>query len=170
MILGRERILEYVRRGIIDIEPFSEDQVGPASVDLTLGNVFRIFGAPHTVDVSDDSFDPSRYGELVDVGEEPIVLEPGEFVLGITRERIRLPPNIMGILAGRSRFARIGLFVHVSSPFVHPGSNNRQVLEILNAGRFRVRLYPGVRVCQIAFLEVEGGTPLNDRYQGQELP
>ena len=37
------------------------------------------------------------------------------------------------MIEGRSRFARIGLFVHITAGFMNPGINNRQVLEIYNA-------------------------------------
>ena len=171
VFLGREEILRLVREGKIVIDPFDPSAVGPASVDLSLGNVFRVFRGGGTVDVFDDSFDPAPYGEIVEIPDSStIALEPGAFVLGITRERIALPENIMGFLSGRSRFARIGLMVHVSSSIVHPGSDNRQVLEIVNVGPYTIRLRPGVRICQIAFSYVEGGEPLRDRYARQRSP
>ncbi len=166
MILGKREILSYVKRGIIRIEPFREENVGPASVDLTLGRVFRVFEGGERI-VLDENIDPSSMGELV---EGEVVLKPGSYVLGITEERIGLPDNIMGILSGRSRFARLGVFVHVSSNIVHPGSYNKQVLEIFNAGPYEVVLRPGVRICQITFAEVRGGVPRPDRYSYQTLP
>ena len=170
MFLGKEEILRLVREGIIEIDPFDEGAVGPASVDLTLGNTFRVF-SPDEVEVYSDSIDASKLGELITLEDwEYIELKPGDFVLGITRERIRLPSNIMGILSGRSRFARLGLMVHVSSNLVHPGSNNRQVLEIVNMGPHLIRLHPGVRICQIAFTEVRGGDLLTGRYANQLEP
>ena len=170
MFLGRNEILRLVKEGILEIDPFDESAVGPASVDLTLGNVFRVF-SPDEIEVYSEDVDASRLGELIELKDwEYIELKPGDMVLGITRERIRLPSNILGILSGRSRFARLGLMVHVSSNLVHPGSNNRQVLEIVNMGPHLIRLHPGVRICQIAFAEVRGGEPLTGRYARQELP
>ncbi len=170
MILGRKEIIRLVREGVIEIDPFDERAVGPASVDLTLGNTFRVF-PPGEIEIYGDDFDASRLGELVEIEDhEFIELNPGDMVLGITRERIKLPEHIAGILSGRSRFARTGLMVHVSSSLVHPGSNNRQVLEIVNLGNQRIRLHPGVRICQIIFIEVRGGTPLTGRYSRQLLP
>jgi len=163
--------LDLIRAGVIKIEPFDESQVGPASVDLTLGNAFRVFSDGPPLDIKDDSFDPALYGEIIHVPDGSyLALEPGAFVLGITRERITLPDNIMGRLSGRSRFARVGLMVHVSSSIVQPGSDNHQVLEIANLGNRTIRLYPGVRICQIVFEEVEGGEKFSDRYQGQTAP
>jgi hypothetical protein len=60
-------------------------------------------------------------------------LLPGQACLGITVETIQLAPGLCGLLEGRSRFARLGLFVHITAGFMQPGINNRQVLEIYNA-------------------------------------
>ncbi len=170
MFLGRKEILRYVKEGIIEIDPFDPSSVGPVSVDLTLGNHFRYIGKG-VLEVYDDSIDPSKMGELIELKDgEFIELRPGSMVLGITKERIKLPENIAGILSGRSRFARAGIMVHVSSNIVHPGSNNRQVLEIVNLGPRVVRLYPGVKICQISFVKVEGGDKNVGRYATQLLP
>ena len=50
--------------------------------------------------------------------DQPYVLEPGCTIHGITRERIELPDDLCGFLEGRSRFARLGLMIHVTSAFV----------------------------------------------------
>jgi len=42
-VLTREEILKEIRQGTIEIDPFEEDQVGPGSIDLRLGNEFRVF-------------------------------------------------------------------------------------------------------------------------------
>ncbi len=170
MFLGRKEILRLVKEGVIEIDPFDEAAVGSVSVDLTLGNHFRVF-SPDEVEVYSEDIDVSRLGELVELEDHQYIeLKPGDFVLGITKERIKLPENILGILSGRSRFARLGLMVHVSSNFIHPGSNNRQVLEIVNLGPHLIRLHPGVRICQVAFAEVRGGEPFTGRYSRQLLP
>ena len=57
--------------------------------------------------------------------ETPYPLAPGETIHGITRERITLPGDIGGWLEGRSRFARLGLMIHVTSGFVQPGVATR---------------------------------------------
>ncbi len=43
------------------------------------------------------------------------LLLPGQACLGITRERIQLSTRLCGLLEGRSRFARLGLFVHITA-------------------------------------------------------
>jgi dCTP deaminase len=170
VFIGKRELLKLIEEGVIEIDPFDPSAVGSVSVDLTLGNHFRVF-SPDELEVYSEDIDPSRLGELVEIQDhEFIELKHGDFVLGITRERIRVPENIIGILSGRSRFARLGLMVHVSSNFIHPGSNNRQVLEIVNLGPHLIRLHPGIRICQVAFAEVKGGVPFTGRYSRQLLP
>ena len=67
-----------------------------------------------------------------------------------------LPPDLCGLLEGRSRFARLGLMIHVTSAFVQPGVSNRQVLEMSNVSGHPLAIHPGVRICQIVLLR-DGG-------------
>lgn len=64
----------------------------------------------------------------------------------------------MGVLGGRSRYARMGLTVHITSAVVQPGSNNHQVLEIVNFAPFPIKLHTGMRVSQIFFQKMESKT------------
>ncbi|MGQ4834493.1 MAG: dCTP deaminase [Candidatus Asgardarchaeia archaeon] len=172
MILTRDIILEYIKQGKIKIEPFSPDQVGPASIDLTLGNTFRVFDNNESIiHINSEDIDIEKYGHIVEVNDnEPIIIKPKQLVLGITREKIWLPKNIAGWLMGRSRFARIGLMVHITASFVQPNSQNRQVLEIFNASNFNIAIYPGVRVCQLILEETKGEAEFRGKFQFQEKP
>lgn len=167
-ILTRDEILRRIRAGEINVEPFSEEQVGPASIDLHLDNRFRIFRRVREVfHVTDDV----RFEEVTDVITVPegdyFVLMPGEAALGITRERITLPENVCGWLQGRSRFARVGLMVHITAAFVQPGIDNRQVLEMNNAGPIPLAIWPGTAICQFVFEETIGRARYAGRFRDQ---
>lgn len=55
-ILTRDPILKLIHNGEIEIDPYSEDLVGPASIDLRLGSDFRVFkNARKTYDVLEDN-------------------------------------------------------------------------------------------------------------------
>lgn len=49
---------------------------------------------------------------------ESYLLLPGQACLGITVEKVQLSSNLCGLLEGRSRFARMGLFV-VRFPYTY---------------------------------------------------
>ena len=172
MILTRDIILDYIKVGKIRIEPFSPDQVGPASIDLTLGNTFRVFNDDNSIiHINSENIDIEKFGRLVVVQDnKPLIVKPRQLVLGVTKEKIWLPKNIAGWLMGRSRFARIGLMVHITASFVQPSSQNKQVLEMFNASNFDIAVYPGVRVCQLILEETKGEAEFKGKFQFQEKP
>lgn len=169
-VLTREVIRAELASGRLRIEPLDEDQIGPASIDLHLGSSLRLLARPaqHPVDVTDDA-DPDAGTRLVSL-DAPHVLAPGETVLGITRERIFLPPDLCGWLEGRSRIARLGLAIHVTSGFVQPGCANHQVLEMSNLAGAPLALHAGVRICQIVLQRTEGQAHYRGRYAQQDTP
>ena len=166
-VLTRDAILAELSAGRLRIEPFEPDQLGAASIDLTLGDEIRVMlpeAAPIDLSGEVDYRDHTRSLKLT----SPFVLEPGCTIHGITRERITLPANLCGLLEGRSRFARLGLMIHVTSAFVQPGVSNRQVLEMSNVAGHPLELHPGVRVCQLVLLRTEGRAAYRGRFAEQE--
>lgn len=163
MILGKREILERIRRKEIVITPFKRKNLQAASLDLVLGNEFRIFKPFEKVPVS-ESFDLKKITELK---KGSVVLGPFDFVLGITKEKIKLPGNVAGFLSTRSRFARLGLSVNLNSPVVQPGVDNKQVLEIFNASRNTLILKHGEKICQLFFMDVKGNGKYNGRFRNQ---
>ena len=167
-VLGRQAILDSIELGAITITPFNPELVGPASVDLTLAPTFRVFRKVHQVIEVREHTD---YRELTDKIEVPtgqhILIMPGETVLGITLERLRLGPGLCGWLEGRSRFARLGLMVHISAPFMGPGIDSQQVLEMSNFGPAPLAVYPGTAICQFVFQKLEGTESYTGRFAGQ---
>ncbi|MCS5691936.1 dCTP deaminase [Cyanobium sp. FGCU-6] len=169
-VLGREAILRAIEQGTLTITPFAPELVGPASVDLTLASTFRVFRKVHQVIEVQEGTD---YRDLTDKIAIPegrhMLIMPGETVLGITRERLRLGPGLCGWLEGRSRFARLGLMVHISAPFMGPGIDSQQVLEMSNFGPAPLAVYPGLPICQFVFQKLEGSERYQGRYAGQSV-
>jgi len=167
-VLGRDAILAAIDSGLIAITPYSPELVGPASVDLTLASTFRVFEKVHQViEVHEDT----DYRELTEKIEVPrgkhLLIMPGETILGITRERVRLGPGLCGWLEGRSRYARLGLMVHISAPFMGPAIDSQQVLEMSNFGPAPLAVYPGLPICQFVFQRLEGNEHYAGRFAGQ---
>ena len=167
-VLGRQAILQAIDHGDISITPFSRDRVGPASIDLTLASTFRVFRKVHQVIEVREGTDYREFTDKIDVGEgRQILIMPGETVLGITRERLRLGPGFCGWLEGRSRFARLGLMVHISAPFMGPGIDSQQVLEMSNFGPAPLSVHPGLPICQFVFQKLDGSEVYQGLYAGQ---
>lgn len=167
----------------IVIDPFNQDNIQPASVDLRLGSDFKWFpGHRQYVDmrdrkvemVSKSASDPS-WDPLKMEGDVHFALKPGGFVLGTTLERIELGPKIVGKVEGKSSLGRIGLTAHITAGFIDPGFNGQITLELFNASPNTILLRPGLPICQIAFFECittcdrpYGSKGLGSRYQGQK--
>jgi len=166
-VLTRDAILAEISAGRLRIDPFDPSAVGPASIDLTLGDELRVIEAgSEPIPITEDA-DFRRYTRRIDL-DGTYVLKPGATVHGITRERVTLAEDLCGLLEGRSRFARLGLMIHVTSAFVQPGVSNRQVLEISNVAGHPLELHAGVRVCQIVLLRAEGRATYRGRFADQE--
>jgi dCTP deaminase len=157
-ILSRSEILEYIKDGKIEIVPFDCNQVGPTSIDLTLGNEFRVFKKAYKIFHIKEEVNYEEVTEVLTVKEgDYLLLMPGELVHGITKEKIKLPEDLAGWIEGRSRYARIGLMVHVTAGLVQPGCDNKQVLEISNMSPMPLALYPTTKVCQIILENIGRG-------------
>jgi len=167
-ILTKQEILKEIKKGNIKIEPLITENIGPGSVDLSLGNKFRIFKKLKKIfDVRDIS-DYKKVTKLVTA--KALVIKPGETILGITREKITLPPDICGWLEGRSRFARLGLMIHISAPFMQPGISNRQVLEISNMSNVAMKIHAGTKICQFVFQKTIGKAKYTGKFKAQTAP
>jgi dCTP deaminase len=153
MILSKKEILEEIKKGKLGIRPFEESKVGECSVDLSLGNEFRVLKKQtKPINITENSFlNEKQTKRIVLKKNERRTLKPNELVLGITKETIRMPPYLCGWIQGRSRFARLGLMVHVSSSLIQPGVENKQVLEIINLSPSKLTVSEGLSVCQVVF-------------------
>lgn len=169
-VLTRSEILRHIEAGTIVIDPFDPAQVGPASIDLHLDRQFRVFRPAQEIFHVTDDADYREVTSLIEV-DDYFLLLPGQAIHGVTQERITLPPDICGWIQGRSRFARIGLMVHVTANFMQPGiTRAKQVLEMNNAGPIPLAIHPGTAICQIILEECLGHGHYDGRFQRQRMP
>ena len=156
MVLSDRDIKKYIKEGKIKVNPKPNfrEQLGPCSLDLHLGNVFKIFKP------SDYPYlDLKRKIDFNDLMEEikikddaPFILQPRAFVLTTTKEEFALSNDIIARLDGRSSLARIGVVVHLTAARFDPGWQGKAVMELGNLGSMPVVLYAGVtRICALTF-------------------
>ncbi|HET9094644.1 MAG TPA: dCTP deaminase [Solirubrobacteraceae bacterium] len=173
-VLSDGTILESVTSGRIRIEPWDARMVQPASVDLRLGDSFRVFHN-HRATAIDLREPPSNLTEEVVVPEgEAFVIHPGEFCLGRTLEWVAIPDDIVARIEGKSSLGRLGLIVHATAGFCDPGFEGTLTLELNNLTRVPIRLYPGLPIAQLSFMTLDrpaqrpyGSPGLGSHYQGQ---
>jgi dCTP deaminase len=163
MILSGKTILRKIEEEELKVEPFTSQQVQPASIDLRIGNHFRMIDELSTPLISLEK--PAIYRGVC---QDTIIIPPHGFVLGATIEYIKLPTHMTAFVEGRSSIGRLGLFIQ-NAGWVDPGFEGQITLELYNANRVPIELKAGRRVCQLvlALLDAKGNAYMG-KYNGQK--
>ncbi len=181
MILSDRDIKKAIESGRVKIESDQTElfrYIHASSMDLRLGHIFKVY--EHSKYAVLDPKNPKTFAQnmrIITIADgDPFIVQPGEFILGVTQEKITVPDDLVVRVEGRSSLGRLGIIVHSTAGFVDPGFSGTITLEISNLNRLPVALYPGMRVCQLAFetMTSPAETPYSakpfSKYQGQVLP
>jgi dCTP deaminase len=167
-------IEQYLDEDKIIITPKPDkSMISGVSVDIRLGNEFRVFQdhtAPY-IDLSGPKADVQKAMSTVMSDEiyiedsDAFFLHPGELALAVTYESVTLPDNIVGWLDGRSSLARLGLMVHVTAHRIDPGWSGQIVLEFYNSGKLPLALRPKMKIAALNFetMSSSAARPYNKR-------
>ena len=177
MILSDRSLREQIDAGRILIEPFDPTCVQPSSIDVKIGNLFRVF-RNHTSGVIDVKTNQEDLTELITIPEDGVfMLHPGEFVLGSTLERIVVPDDLVSRIEGKSSLGRLGLIIHSTAGFIDAGFDGHVTLELTNIATLPITLYPGMKIGQVSFMQMTtpadnpyGKGARGSKYQGQRGP
>jgi len=193
MILSHEDLVTAIESGEIGFDPPIDPgtQIGEASVDLRLGYQFTRYRedlGDISISVADGlktlgQLNAWNTKELKDTDElgypETFELKPDNLILGITLESISVPRSMIALIEGRSTYARVGLSMHQTAPWIQPGWNGPIILEMTNHGPLTIKLRPKVdRPCQVTFFRLSNevteaaayGARDTDVYQNQTHP
>lgn len=140
---------------------------GQAAVDVRLGFEFCLvvassfgaiseFGAkptkPNSAGTTVGDFSKLYQRRFIPFGGN-IIIHPHQFVLAQTLEYLRLPPDLMAYVVGRSTWGRLGLIV-ATAVGIHPNFAGNLTLELRNLGETPLSLYPGQPIAQLFFHRV----------------
>ena len=177
VVLSDRTIRELLGEGRIVLDPYEESLLQPSSVDVRVDRWFRVFRNSRYpfIDVKTEQ---EELTELVEIDEEtPFILHPGEFVLGSTLERVRLPDDLVARLEGKSSLGRLGLLIHSTAGFIDPGWDGHVTLELSNVANLPITIYHGMKIGQLSFVQLStaadrpyGTGALGSKYQGQQGP
>ena len=159
MILSDQTISKMMDEGTLVVDPIQQDQIQPASVDITLGTSFS---RAKTNNLNTVDFDhPIEYEKI---SATSYLLLPGQFVLAITGEYFELPDDVTAFVEGRSSLGRMGLFIQ-NAGWVDPGFQGEITLELFNASAQAIELKAGRRVGQLVFAKMD--KPAEHSYHGK---
>lgn len=180
MIFSDQDIIQAIAEGRIKIDPTPnyEKQMGSCSIDLHLSNEFKIFNhskVPY-VDLRNPNHTEMLMEEIIVKDDDPFIMQPGDYVLAITKEYLEIADDLIGRIEGRSSLGRLGIIVHGTASVFDPGWRGRPVMELGNLGRLPVALYPGMRICAFTFEELKSPTSqpyhkkIGNKYANQMKP
>ncbi len=164
-VIGYEDILKLVKQNPSLIENVDERNVQPSGVDLRVKCVYRL---------RDGGFlgtEGRKTPDVENVSDRPgdkVRLEPNEFVLVETVEKVNMPKDVMAIILPRSSLFRCGVSLHTA--VVDPGFQGTLTFGMKNLSEFTFEIEIGSKIGQIVFETVKGNVRLYDgKYQGGKV-
>lgn len=173
-ILTDWQIQSAITDGTLKVEPFDAKFINPNSLDIRLGNNFKINEVTGKIlDVYHQRTFNDRFKELTIEDYENIIIYPQQNILATTLETITLPNNICASLEGKSSMARLYIENHKTGGFIDAGFSGEITLELCSSFKDPVRLYPGMPIGQLVFYEIAPvaipyGEKNNSKYQNQK--
>ncbi len=163
MVQSDNKLRKLLKDKILRIDPLTDEQIQPASIDLRLSDHFLQLDEKQT-----QLLDLQNTAHYVEFRQSQIIIPPHSFLLASTIEYISLPPNLTAFVEGRSSIGRMGLFIQ-NAGWVDPGFEGTVTLELYNANRIPIKLEAGRRICQIVIVSMEQSAqnPYHGKYQGQ---
>ena len=161
MLAGHE-LIELIQAGYIDA-PLN--QVGTSSIDVRLGDDVMLEGQKHQEPVDPRKKDSSHLLP-VRLGGRGMPLQPGEFILASTYERVALPDNISAQFLLKSSIARCGVN-HLLAGWIDAGFAGNITLELHNVSRNPILLTSGMKIGQLVFFKHTDTGLMSYRHRGQ---
>lgn len=163
MVLSDKEIYKYLSTGDLvfatrdrNLQFNLYEQVQPSSIDLRLDSkIIRFKKGTSEFDIKQLD-NVKEHIEEINVGKgDQIRLEPNELIFCQTYEQLKMPSDCMGIVEGKSRFARLGLAVHSTGGYINPDFEGVMPLQIINHNKIPLIIYPYISVCQLILFKTD---------------
>lgn len=173
MIIGHHELLKYFLNGEIIENPIHEKNgspsygLGEAGYDLRINSLQEVKTLAPTIDLGDpESLKSVALTPTIETEEGDWVIEPNRVYLGASREKFKMPSDVMGICFSKSSLARVGL-VTLCTP-LEPGWDGYLTVELINHGPSTIILPKNSGVLQVVFHQVLGASQYDGKYQNQK--
>lgn len=158
MILSGEDIARLAKEAKL-IEDFDEKGLNGAGYDVRVGAFYRIEGNAH---LGKERRELPK-AKVVDV--DAMALQPGDYILIGTLEKVNMPLDLVGFVFNRSSIFRSGCTT--VNAVVDPGYSGVLTFGLKNMSQHIFMLEKGARIAQIVFHSLGKSTSAyNGRYQG----
>jgi len=154
VVLCDKDIKRYIEDGNIILKDH-DGKIDSCSVDLRLSKEFRFFNKSNFTHVDVKNIDREKLMDFRTIkDDDPVVIHPGDLVIGSTIEHVEIPDDLVGTLDGRSSLGRLGIVVHSTANSIDPGFKGNITLEISNINSVPVMLWPGMKICRLTFTKL----------------
>lgn len=143
------------------VEPFTNAQqskgvithgVSSYGYDVRAGDTFKVFDP---IMAAGGIVDPKNFREdYLRLVEGDCVIPPNSFALCYTLEKISVPRNCIGIVLGKSTYARCGIVVNCTP--LEPEWRGHVTIEISNTTPIPAKIYANEGIGQILFIRADG--------------
>ncbi len=167
MIITGEDLKRYAEQ-IFRTERLTGKQIGSSSIDVRLGNRFRVGGPESSIEL-DEYGKPvyKNFREEVYRYGERILLLPGHLYIAHSMEYVYMPEDVGAILIMRSSSGRRGLD-HAHSGWLEPGWHGQITFELIPA--VKTEYVVGERIAQLVFFKATTESKYDGQYNGQLGP
>lgn len=140
-------------------------------VDLRIGEIHRIVEGGAFIEEDGKGGLGKRKGVKTELiakfdpekeAQEEILIEPGEYYLVSTVEKVNSPKDLMPMIYPRSSLFRAGVLLLNSK--TDPGYSGTLTMGLTNLSKFPLKIQMGARICNMVFYTIEGETV---SYRGQ---
>lgn len=180
MLLSDRDLKKALKNGKIIIKPFPDlkTQLGSCSIDLRLGNKFRVFEHSRHPYIDPFAKTPaSDFTREIEIkNKEAFIVQPSDFILATTLEYVEIPDDLTARLEGRSSIGRLGIVIHSTAANIECGFRGHIALELANMGKMPIALYSGMRICSLSFEQLSSPAEIpyykkkSAKYAGQKGP
>ena len=164
--MSNRSIQQSIKNKEIVIEPLYLDNIQPVSIDLTLGQTIDVLCPTKQIDLEsiqkDAQDELQKLTQKIDI-TEGYDLQPGQLVKGYSKETIKLPSNINGLIFNIDSLASIGLNAALSQ-YVNPGFNGHKTIMIYNMSNQVIRIKAGIRICKLVFFKMDDNSIRSDEH------
>ncbi|MCK5720817.1 MAG: dCTP deaminase [Thiomargarita sp.] len=135
--------------------------------DVRCADEFKIFTNINASIVDPKDFDADSF---VSIKADICIIPPNSFALARTIEYFKMPRDVIGLVTGKSTYARMGIVV--SSTVIEPEWEGHITLEFSNTTPLPAKIYANEGVAQVLFLGADeicetSYKDRNGKYQGQ---
>ncbi len=164
--MSNRAIQEAITNKDLVIDPLNFDSIKSGNIDLTLASTIDFFSPTKAIDLSaipKGALDElQNFTQTIDI-TEGYDLQPGQLVKGYSKEIIKIPSYINGIIFNIDSLASIGLNATLSQ-YVNPGFNGHKTIVIYNMSNQVIRIKAGIIICKLVLFKTDDNPISSDEH------